>query len=308
MQPCLVKIPVRTHEEFGDSLRKLIATAAEISSCSENEVVLDFSKAKHLNPFYLGGLACIMQRKLAGGVRFSIIHGQNQNINSYLDTVKFPAALKNDESQEADFKSALEKYNSKTYIPIVCFETGPSGTSTKRRESVLTAVNQLLKNQLGFSGAEIGPVHYFLSELTDNINEHSCAPSGIILAQYYRKNNYLDLCICDAGQGIMQSYLNNPKFNPQTEAEAMQMALSGRSTKDRAEARGFGITTTRNMLVNGLRGKLFMWSGNTTFIQTLDSEAIVPVPDNVYFQGTFIAIRVPTIIPGSFNFYEFVES
>lgn len=300
-----INIPERTHEDFGDSLRKLISTAYDISLCVEKEVILDFSNSKHLNPFYLGGLACIIRSKKLRGINFSIIHGGNLNIRSYLNTVYFPVGFSSMPGRDDDYLRELDMYANKTYIPIVSFTTGSS--TTVIREKVLTAVFQLLKNQLGFSGAEIGPVHYFLSELTDNINEHSFATDGVVFAQYYRNSNYLDLCICDAGQGIFQSYLNNAAFNPQSEADALQLALSGRSTKDRAEARGFGITTTRKMLVNGLRGKLFMWSGNTTFIQTVDHEAIVPVPDNTYFQGTFIAIRVPTVIPGAFNFYDFVE-
>jgi anti-sigma regulatory factor (Ser/Thr protein kinase) len=306
--PCNIKTPERTFEDFGDSLRKLISSASDIASCKEKKMVIDFSSSKHLNPFYLGGLACILHSKKSSGIDFSIINDGNHGIRSYLNTIHFPETFSPAANNGDSFLSDLEKYANKTYIPIVSFETGSSNSTTTIRERVLTALFQLLKKQLGFSGEEIVPLHYFLSELTDNINEHSSAQNGFVFAQYYSDRNYLDLCICDAGQGIFQSYLNNPKFNPQTEADAMQMALSGRSTKDRAEARGFGITTTRNMLVNGLRGKLFMWSGNTTFIQTIDYEAIASVPNNLYFQGTFIAVRVPTVIPGSFKFYEFVES
>lgn len=107
--------------------------------------------------------------------------------------------------------------------------------------------------------------------------------------------------------GIYQSFLDNPKFNPTSEIEAIQLALSGNSTKDRPEARGFGISTTRNMLVKGLKGKLFLWSGNTTFFQSVNKEAIINIGGNGYFQGTFMAINLPTIIPGEFNFYNFVE-
>lgn len=190
---------------------------------------------------------------------------------------------------------------------MIRFKTGSSDAITVVRENILSAVSQLLKNQLKFSEKERMPLAYFLGELTDNINEHSLAAEGYVFAQYYPSSNYLDLCICDAGQGILQSYLNNPKFDPKTEVEAIQLALSGKSTKDRAEARGFGITTTRNMLVNGLRDRLFLWSGNTTFLQTANKEAIVNIDGNGHFQGTFITLRLPTVIPGSFDFYKFIE-
>ncbi|HVZ55060.1 MAG TPA: hypothetical protein VG870_00255 [Chitinophagaceae bacterium] len=205
-----------------------------------------------------------------------------------MDIICFPGAFSYEDGKERDYLKALEKYTYKTYIPIISFKTGKSEAITTVRENVLSAVSKLLKNQLKFSEKERMPLAYFLGELTHNINEHSSTSEGYVFAQNYPNSNYLDLCICDDGQGILQSYLTNPKFKPESEAVAIQLALSGNSTKDRTEARGFGITTTRNMLVRDLRGKLFLWSGHTTFLQTLDKEAIVDIDGNGYFQGTFI--------------------
>lgn len=305
--PCIIEIPDKTHEDFGDSLGKLIAIVKALTACSDDEITLNFSKARMLNPFFLGGLACVINRLEGLGKKISITHDNNYRINSYLNTICFPETFSPADGKEKDYLKALKGYCVKTYIPMIRFKTGPSGAITMVRENILSAVSQLLKNQLKFSEKERMPLAYFLGELTDNINEHSSATEGYVFAQYYPNSNYLDLCICDAGQGILQSYLNNPKFDPKTEAEAVQLALSGKSTKDRAEARGFGITTTRNMLVNGLQGKLFLWSGNTAFLQSVNKEAIVTIADNGNFQGTFIALRLPTIIPGSFDFYKFIE-
>jgi hypothetical protein len=305
--PCVIEIPDRTHEDFGDSLNKLITVVHAITKCADIEIVLNFNKTKMLNPFFLGGLACTINRLKTTGKHFTLNHNTNQSISSYLHTVCFPETFSSVDGKEKDHLKDLERYETKTYIPIVTFKTGASETATVIREKILSAVSQLLKNQLGFSEKERMPLAYFLGELTDNINEHSNSAEGYVFAQYYPNSNYLDLCICDAGQGILQSYLDNPKFNPKNEADAIQLALSGNSTKDRSEARGFGITTTRNMLVNGLRGKLFLWSGNTAFLQTVNKEAIINIERNGHFKGTFIALRLPTIIPGSFDFYKFVD-
>ncbi|HVY54085.1 MAG TPA: hypothetical protein VHA13_06150 [Gammaproteobacteria bacterium] len=286
-------------------MTKLIAIVSQMASCSNEIIVLDFSKAKMLNPFFLGGLACIMSNFKRLGKRIIINHDINNSIKSYLDTIYFPETFSPEEGNEKDYLKTLERYNHKTFIPIVSFKTGTVDAITVIRENILSAISQLLRNQLKFSERERMPLAYFLGELTDNINEHSKASKGYVFAQYYPNSNYLDLCICDAGQGIYQSYMHNPKFSPKNETEAIQLALSGNSTKDRPEARGFGITTTRNMLVNGLHGKLFLWSGNTTFLQAIDKEAILNIDG--YFQGTFIALRLPTIIPGSFDFYKFIE-
>lgn len=38
------------------------------------------------------------------------------------------------------------------------------------------------------------------------------------------------------------------------------------------------------------------------FYQAVNEEMIVSIAENIYFQGTFIALRFPTVIPGEFNF------
>jgi len=303
--PLTIQIPVRTHDNFGDSISKLIKTLSKISGIQDEEIILDFSQAKMLNPFFLCGLTCVIRQLQNSGKKITLNHDRNFNISSYLSTILFPSTFSPSKDKSAlDF---LNKYNQKTYIPIISFKTGYSNNYTLMREDILNAISQLLKNQLKFSEKERRPLSYFLDELTNNINDHSDAREGYVFAQFYPNSNYLDLCICDAGKGIYQSFLDNPKFNPVNEIEAIQLALSGNSTKDRPEARGFGISTTRNMLVNGLKGILFLWSGNTAFLQAVNREAIVNIAENGYFQGTFVALRLPTIIPGEFDFYKFVE-
>src|SRR5690242_9278731 len=304
--PVTVQIPIRTHENFGDSISKLIKTLSEISLIQSKDIILDFNQTKFLNPFFLCGLACVIKRLQNSGKQFILKYDKNPSINSYLTTIFFPSMVSTPEDVDNDLK-ILKNYSDKTYIPLISFKTGFNENATLQRENILSLISQLLKNQLNFSELERQPLSYFLDELTNNINDHSGAEQGYLFAQFYPNSNYLDVCICDAGKGIYQSFLENPKFSPSNEIEAIQLALSGNSTKDRPEARGFGISTTRNMLVNGLKGILFIWSGNTTFYQAVNEEMIVSVEKNIYFQGTFIALRFPTVIPGEFNFYDFVE-
>jgi hypothetical protein len=85
----IVQIPVRTHENFGDSISKLIKTLLRISEIGDEEIILDFTHTKILNPFFLCGLACIIHRMEREGKHFILNHDQNLRINSYLKTVFF---------------------------------------------------------------------------------------------------------------------------------------------------------------------------------------------------------------------------
>jgi len=295
-------IPGRTHEEFGFSISKLIRIVDNISRVNDSDVVLDFSYARMLNPFFLGGLTCLIDYYKSRNIQFELNHDQNLSIASYLQTIRFPGCYDANESNWS-----LDEFSYKTYIPIIRFPTGASSKMENIRNTILSAISDLFKKQLSFNERERAPLSYMLDEFTHNVNDHSGAGEGFVFAQYYPSSNYLDLCICDHGKGIYRSYLDSGKHNPKDEIEAINMAISGFSTKDLPESKGFGITTSRKMLTSGLRGKLFIWSGNTAYIESVERLSIVNIPESCYFQGTYIALRIPTLVPSEFNITDFLE-
>lgn len=156
----IVQIPIRTHENFGDSISKLIKTLSEISLIKDEEIILDFSQARILNPFFLCGLTCVIQSLQNSGKRFILNHDKNLSINSYLNTIFFPSTLS--ATGDNDTLNIPGKYNTKTYIPIISFKTGFSDSCTLTRENILSSISQLLRNQLKFSEKERQPLSYFL--------------------------------------------------------------------------------------------------------------------------------------------------
>ena len=302
-----IQIPVRTHEDFGHSLSKLLRLLSQLCTTAERHIILDFNQARMLNPFFLGGLACAIRHYEKNGKFFELNYQQNFNINSYLDTIFFPVCHTPETGGEEVFMHTLEKFRAKNYIPIIAFPTGIDTGVTAIREKVLSAVSSILRKQLNFTEKNLMPIAYIIDEMTHNINDHSFADTGFVFAQYYPASNYIDICICDYGIGILQSYQKSQKFHPENEREAIEFAINGRSTKDRPESKGFGISTSRDMLVNGLKGKFFLLSGNTAYIQTTENKGIIDIPDNFFYQGNYVALRVPTLIDPAFNLYNYVE-
>lgn len=303
----IVTIPIRTHEDFGHSLGKLLRVLSSMQGATSNHFVLDFNEARMLNPFFLGGLACTIKHYERIGKTIELNHHNNYAIRSYLDAICFPGCYTPQLGLEGDFIKQLDNYQSKRYIPIIAFPTGKDQTVSSMREKILSAVSTILRKQLHFSETHLMPISYMIDELTHNINDHADVPEGFVFAQYYPASNYIDLCICDSGIGILQSYQKTYKFNPKDEQEAIRFAVQGYSTKDIPESKGFGISTSRDMLVNGLKGKFFLMSGNTAYIQTAENQGILDLPDNFYYQGNYVALRIPTIIDASFNMYSYIE-
>ncbi len=276
-------------------------------STTEDHLVLDFREAKMLNPFFLGGLACAIKYYEISGKKVELIHLENFNIRSYLDAICFPGCFVASEGKEELFIQQLDRYQYKTYIPIISFPTGQDPMKSTLREKVLSAVSAILKIQLGFSESNLMPISYLIDELTHNVNDHADTTEGFVFAQYYPASNYIDVCICDSGIGILESYRKTSRFNPSNEEEAIQFAIQGCSTKDRPESKGFGISTSRELLVKGLKGRFFLMSGNTAYIQTTENQGIIDLPDNFNYQGNYVALRIPTIIEADFNMYHYVE-
>lgn len=57
---------------------------------------------------------------------------------------------------------------------------------------------------IGRSGSS--SLSYLISELLDNIYEHSQSPNGYVFSQYLEKEGVINLCIADTGITIAGSF------------------------------------------------------------------------------------------------------
>lgn len=279
----------------------------QINEVNPTEVCFDFSKSKFISPFVIGGVIAISNSLKIQGKNVEVIFNKKNSVPSYFDTIHFPEGYNFDGMTSAEMNSKLEEYNLKTFIPLVLFPTTAQNVESTLRENVLSAINTILKKQLNLTGALLQAIYYLINELTNNIADHSCSKKGILFAQFYPTKNYMDICIADFGKGIKQTYLDSGKAHPNSHVEAIEFAIKGKSTKNQAVSRGFGISTSRKMLTEGLKGKFFLYSGNAMFYQNFEKQGIIALPENAFFQGCIVALRIPTIPNNDFNFYKYTE-
>lgn len=298
-----IELPERTYANFGHPLNELIRLAGAMAK-AENGCYLDLTQSKFLSPFLLGGAAALLKEQQERGLPSG--GGNNRldgSLKAYLELVRFPDGL----SQAGDdyaAKRLLADLRSKTYIPIVSFAASLVGED--EREALIQAMESLLVQQCGLQGTMLSVLKYLIAELTGNIAQHAAVGTGFLFAQYMPNGRYMDVVIADTGQGLLQSYLRHGKFKPISDAEALHLALNGRSTKDIPESRGFGIPTSRNMLVNGLGGSFFYWSGTAFLFNTSTVNNIYELRNGTTFPGCYLALRIPTMAPSTFNLYNFV--
>ena len=191
----------------------------------------------------------------------------------------------------------LSHYSEKSYIPIINFSTAADETSIKIRNNVLSSLNKIIGNKLKLDVNIYTAISYLVSEMTDNNAEHSGENIGWLFAQYYPEDKFIDLCILDTGKTILGSYAQSGFNKIDNHANAIEQATKGVSTK--AKERGYGIPTSRKIIVDGLKGRFGLVSGDAI----LQNEKITTIP--AYWPGTFLTLRIPQK-PLNFNIYEYI--
>ena len=153
---------------------------------------------------------------------------------------------------------------------------------------------------------------YLISELLDNINEHSQSPNGFVFSQYLEKEGMISLCIADTGITIAGSFEKAGLYQKEIdgkETEALKLANEGYSTKNRPEAenRGYGISTSKAMLVTGMKGAFFMLSGGAFHRYEDGANDYIGLKDIFRWNGTVILMRIPVVLPDGFNYIDYLE-
>lgn len=276
--------------------RQLLHLNSSIRKFDERINTLDFSKMDFTPP-----LLAIHYASLFSEVFPKV---NIEGIGPYLNTIKFPNCLLPVNGDE--FEVILEPYLNKTYIPLIKFSTDPTGDHPSIREKLLSHVFFAIRRITRLPTNYFTAISYLLSELTDNIVEHSNHDFGYLAFQYYRDNGFMDICLADRGLGLLGSYQNykgERDFSHITDhLMAVDSAVKGRSTKHLSEDRGFGIATSRKILTRGLGGTFVYLTGNALLINEELSNF------GVNSKGAIVLVRIPVgNFRSDFNWSDFVE-
>lgn len=74
-----------------------------------------------------------------------------------------------------------------------------------------------------------------------------------------------------------------------------------------AENRGYGISTSKRMLVEGMKGAFFMLSGGAFHRYENGTNDYIDLAGQFYWHGTIILLRIPTKTPEGFNYIDYLE-
>ena len=281
-----------------DGLRPVVDIMSQVEALGENEVTIDFADTQFVSPLFALSLIVYLTRC---GKRVLLI-----NPTEYLSLIGMTdGGIKPDRMRQTEFLATMEKYASKTYIPIIDFAAERNNDA---KEAVSSLVENMIISQLNIEKNVAIGFKYMVDETLDNITEHSESDRGYIFAQAYPSKGFLDMCIADRGVTLLGSYQKLQNNEIVTDMEAIKAANRGISSKNLpdAENRGYGIRTSKGMLVDGLGGQYMMISGGGLYFKRPGYDSFFRMPEGLRWNGTIVAMRIPYQSP-QFNFIDYIE-
>ncbi len=281
-----------------DGLTPVVHMMSQIEGAEEQEVTVDFSDTRFISPVFALSLIVYLSRC---GKQVSF-----RNAPDYIELIGLcKGGIKPDQMRHTEFLAQLEKYASKTYIPIIDFA---AGRNSDAKEAVSSIVENMIIHQLSIQSNVANGFKYMIDETLDNITEHSDSDRGYIFAQAYPTKGFLDVCIADRGVSLLGSYEKLPDNEILSDMEAIKAANRGLSSKNLpdAENRGFGIRTSKQMLIQGLGGQYLMISGSSLYIKTRNLDSFYSMPNCLRWNGTIVALRIP-YHSTTFNYINYIE-
>ena len=282
-----------------DGLTPVVQMMSQIETVSvEENITVDFSATHFVSPVLVLSLITYLS-SCGHQVTF-------QNVPEYLGIIGLVnGGIKPDTMRQTEFLAMLEKYASKTYIPIVDFA---AQRNSDAKEVVSSLVENMIIRQLSIQPNVANGFKYMVDETLDNITEHSESDRGFIFAQAYPSKRFLDVCIADRGVTLLGSYMKLSDNEIATDLEAIKAANRGISSKNLpdAENRGFGIKTSKQMLIEGLGGQYLMISGSSLYFKCPVFDSFYSMPDGLRWGGTIVAMRIP-YQSSTFNYINYIE-
>lgn len=291
---------VNRDERIGSVFNQLFVVINRVETCSEQIVVWDFKYSLFLHPFFLSTLSIY---KDSCREKTIVCENMNRPVERYLEAIHFEKPIRIDREDDATEK--LSGYIGKSYTPVCSFDT-----SGRDIDPIQSVIQKVIERQSNADNQITSPLSYLFSELICNICQHSQGNKGYIFSQYYK--GYIHICLADDGITVYGSYVRAKKYLDQidSEAEALKMANEGYSTKDlpAAENRGYGISTSKDMLVNGLGGAFFMLSGNA-FHRFDEASGVkyVNLPEIIRWNGTVILMKIPVKVRDGFRCIDYIS-
>jgi anti-sigma regulatory factor (Ser/Thr protein kinase) len=260
---------------------RLIARLASQQAANEGEITIDLQTAGFIDP-YGAACLCLAARQMAQ---------RQQRLVVVLPSQRRAQAT----VAQTGLVAALRPYAEVRNLPGHELREEHRGTlplnPIRSRSDVQTVVAYLVglaQQRLGFDPGDVLDASKVVSELCNNVVDHSQA-DGLAVAQIYQDRQgrrYVSLAVADPGIGIRASLAKrHPEATQWRHGEAIERALGGLSS--RTSGGGAGLRSIY-AVVHRYVGRLVIRSGDERL--TVSSERQPRTLDGAWFPGTQVGI------------------
>lgn len=200
---------------------------------------------------------------------------------------------------ETILKKKMSDVSGKSYLPLI--------TLPKKEEECaevlehlyqLNSVNKIICNNED-------AYKYLISEMVDNIYQHSEFNLACVMAQNYPYKGYNDIVFLDNGITIPGSFMNYGfLYKKKNQYQAIIDALNGLSTKDDPQ-RGYGLSSSTKIFLE-LGGEIFIVSGYGAIYLSKTKNINFNLQKHNMLDGTLVSIRVKDT-DEKIDIYQFLE-
>lgn len=261
-----------------DSPRQQIEEALNLISKINQEVaetgrlMADLSDLEWMLPCSAILIGQKMFELTENSIEINISPPKNTSLKNYLAAIGFPLG---------------KKGTGERHIPIHHFRKNDSDLQENVIESEMEDVMQCVKLNLPENMHQA--IRYLLSELSDNIDQHSKFTQGSIMVQYYPSKGHMDIGVFDNGLSIPKVYeLSGIKI--ENDCDALEKAVRGVSTKIHEGGRGYGLSSSKEIVLEGLNGNFNIISRRAML--SLNKSGKTEISNlNLPFYGTLVYMR-----------------
>ncbi|MEK6656590.1 MAG: ATP-binding protein [Nitrospirota bacterium] len=239
-----------------DNFEQLINSAQGLS-------IIDLREAAFIDPYGMVGILEIGELLKTEGIKKNLFLPESEEVIKYLERMDFFKFAEKYFSLDPAKQQISEKYKRSSYSDVL-LEITPIEKSDDIHYivgKVKKRANAILKKHLHYDERAINGFIVALSEVCQNIIEHSENKGFVGIQKYHFQNlnkNIVKIAVMDIGIGFKKSL--SERFSLKDDSEAIEKGLLHGASRYADEGRGHGLAAVRRF-VNQWNGKLSIRSG-----------------------------------------------
>jgi len=229
----------------------------------KKSAVIDFHAVTFIDPYGMVGILEIGELLKKEGIRKEILLPESEEVIKYLERMDFFKFARNYFALVPSIPHKTEKYlrsaDSDVLLEITPIEKSDDIHFIVGR--VKERANAILERHLYYDERAINGFIVALSEVCQNIIEHSEKKGFVGIQKYYWQNiekNIVKIAVMDIGIGFRKSL--SERFAFENDFEAIEKGLIHGASRYEDKGRGHGLSAVRRF-VNEWNGKLSIRSG-----------------------------------------------